>query len=148
MTATISMAVANGLGRLQSSLSNHQITALQKVITPPFCDFKRCNCIKQFNPASQRRNSHFKQYGYASQLLYIPALCLTKLTTLVYLRALSPESRFGIMNKLLECFIIIWGLGVEFAIAFQCQLPSPWAIISGKCFNTVNLSSHTPIYDS
>ncbi|PMD62257.1 uncharacterized protein K444DRAFT_508450, partial [Hyaloscypha bicolor E] len=78
----------------------------------------------------------FQKYGYASQLLYIPALCLTKLTTLVYLRALSPESHFETMNTLLEVFIIIWGLSAEFAIAFQCQLPSPWAIISGKCFNT------------
>ncbi|KAH8772242.1 hypothetical protein F5882DRAFT_506032 [Hyaloscypha sp. PMI_1271] len=105
MTATISMTVTNGLGQLQSSLSNHQIIEFQK-------------------------------YGYASQLLYIPALCLTKLTTLVYLRALSPESHFETMNTLLEVFIIIWGLGAEFAIVFQCQLPSPWAIISGKCFNT------------
>ena len=45
------------------------------------------------------------------------------------------------MNKLLEVFVILWGLGAEFAIAFQCKLPSPWAIISGKCFNTVNLAS-------
>ena len=68
----------------------------------------------------------------------MPALCLTKLTTLVYLRALSPESRFEIANTMLEAFIILWGLAAEFAIAFQCKLSSPWAIISGKCFETVH----------
>jgi hypothetical protein len=36
MTATISMTVVNGLGQPQSSLSNHQIVELQKVICPTF----------------------------------------------------------------------------------------------------------------
>ncbi|KAE9362925.1 hypothetical protein N431DRAFT_423242 [Stipitochalara longipes BDJ] len=86
---------------------------------------------------SKHQIIELQKYGYASELIYIPALCLTKVTTLVYLRALSPESRFEITNILLEIFIILWGLAAEFAIAFQCQLPTPWAIISGKCFNTV-----------
>ena len=34
-------------------------------------------------------------------------------------------------------FIVLWGLSAELAIAFQCHIPSPWAIISGKCFNRV-----------
>jgi hypothetical protein len=33
MTATISMAVANGLGSPQSSLSNHQVIRLEKVFS-------------------------------------------------------------------------------------------------------------------
>ncbi|KUJ11289.1 uncharacterized protein LY89DRAFT_739485 [Mollisia scopiformis] len=105
MTVTITLAVANGLGTPQSSLTDYQTIRLQK-------------------------------YGYASQLLYIPALCLTKMTTLVYLHVLSPECRFQTMNMTLEAFTILWSLAAEFAIAFQCQLPSPWAAISGKCFNT------------
>jgi hypothetical protein len=116
MTATITMAVANGLGQPESSLSVHQVTELQK-------------------------------YAYATQLLYIPALCLSKLTTLVYLRALSPESLFEMANTSLEVFIILWGVAAEFAIAFQCRLPSPWDNISGKCFNTVHLSSLVLTYD-
>ena len=67
----------------------------------------------------------------------MPALCLAKLSTLLYLRALSPESRFAFLNTLLEVFIVLWGISAEFAIAFQCRLPSPWAINSGKCFNGV-----------
>jgi hypothetical protein len=42
-----------------------------------------------------------------------------------------------VLNKVLEVFVIAWGVGTEFAIAFQCRLPHPWAIISGKCFNMV-----------
>jgi hypothetical protein len=34
MTATITMAVANGLGQPESSLSVHQVTELQKVLVP------------------------------------------------------------------------------------------------------------------
>lgn len=36
MTATITMTVTNGLGEPQSSLSNHQIIELQKVLCSAF----------------------------------------------------------------------------------------------------------------
>jgi hypothetical protein len=36
MTATITMTVANGLGEPQSSLNNHQIIELQKVLCSAF----------------------------------------------------------------------------------------------------------------
>jgi hypothetical protein len=77
----------------------------------------------------------------------MPALCLAKLTTLVYIHALSPEKRFEVMNTMLEAFIILWSVAAEFAIAFQCQLPLPWATMTGKCFNTVYLSCNVLIHD-
>jgi len=73
-----------------------------------------------------------------SQLLYIPALCLAKLSTLVYLRALSPETAYAAVNQILEVFILLSGVAIELRIAFQCTLPDAWAIISGTCFNMVS----------
>lgn len=77
----------------------------------------------------------------------MPAICLAKLTTLVYLHELSPERCFEVINTMLEVFIILWSLAAEFAIAFPCQLPSPWATITGKCYNQVCLHFHVLICD-
>jgi hypothetical protein len=77
-------------------------------------------------------------------LLYIPALCLAKLSTLAYLRVLSPDTPFAALNHTLEVFVILWGASAEFAVAFQCDLPTPWAVMSCKCINMVPF--HLQIY--
>ncbi|PVH83110.1 hypothetical protein DL98DRAFT_413706 [Cadophora sp. DSE1049] len=90
---------------------------------------------------------NIEKFGYTSQLLYIPALALGKLSTVVYLRALSPVVRFAIVNQAIEAFVAVWALASEFAIAFQCALPTPWAIITSKCFNTVAFWNVTGVLD-
>ncbi|TVY50431.1 hypothetical protein LCER1_G006418 [Lachnellula cervina] len=78
----------------------------------------------------------FQKFGYASQLLYIPTLSLGKLSTLIYLRALAPGSRYAILNLVLEGIVILWGISAEFAVAFQC-MPTRWAIITSRCFDRI-----------
>ncbi|KAH8809820.1 hypothetical protein F5882DRAFT_345278 [Hyaloscypha sp. PMI_1271] len=89
----------------------------------------------------------FERHGYASQLLYIPTLCLSKLSTLVYLRALSPETPYALLARILKMFIVLWGISLELAIAFQCGLPDPWAIISGRCFNMIPVWNSVGVLD-
>ncbi|KUJ20587.1 uncharacterized protein LY89DRAFT_579345 [Mollisia scopiformis] len=89
----------------------------------------------------------FEQYGYVSQLLYIPALCLAKLSTLVYLRALSPDTPYVYSNIAVEIFVVLWAISAELAIAFQCSLPTAWAIITTKCFNVVPFWNTTGTFD-
>ncbi|KAF8867267.1 hypothetical protein BDZ45DRAFT_577358 [Acephala macrosclerotiorum] len=105
-TYSISLMVANGLGRPQQTLNDDMIV-------------------------------DFEEYGYVSQMMYIPALCLAKLSTLVYLRALSPGTPYAHLNLAMELFIILWALSAEVVIGFQCSLPTPWAIITTKCFNMI-----------
>ncbi|CCD47695.1 hypothetical protein BofuT4_P036750.1 [Botrytis cinerea T4] len=79
---------------------------------------------------------NYQKYAYASQLVYIPTLCFAKLSTLFYLRALTPDSNYAIFNRLTEICVILWALSAEFSILFQCNMPNPWAVLStGKCFN-------------
>ncbi|KAF7912588.1 uncharacterized protein EAF01_001609 [Botrytis porri] len=78
----------------------------------------------------------YQKYAYASQLVYIPTLCFAKLSTLFYLRALTPDSNYAIFNRLTEICVILWALSAEFSILFQCDMPEPWAILfTDKCFN-------------
>lgn len=116
--------VEHGLGQPQSTLGSETIEFFERARTP-------------LNIAGKWKSDNSEQVAYASQLLYIPALYLAKLSTLIYIRALSPDSPYAVLNKVLEAFVIVWGVGTEFAIAFQCRLPHPWAIISGTCFNMV-----------
>lgn len=122
--------VSTGLGQPQQSLANDQIEDFQEV-----CANGIIRLVSSLNPV--------KQYAYTSQLLYIPVLCLAKLSTLIYLRALSPETPYGLLNQIIEFIVIIWGISAEFGIAFQCSMPNPWSILSNQCFDRVN-SRKTP----
>ncbi|PQE11060.1 choline transport protein [Rutstroemia sp. NJR-2017a BVV2] len=74
-------------------------------------------------------------YGYASQLFYIPTLCFGKLSTLFYLRALTPDSGYAVVNRAIEIFVMAWAVSAEVAIVFQCGVPEPFAILSNHCFS-------------
>ncbi|KAB8289631.1 hypothetical protein EYC80_010545 [Monilinia laxa] len=79
---------------------------------------------------------YYQKYAYASQLVYIPTLCFAKLSTLFYLRALTPDSNYAILNRVTEIGVILWTLSAEVSIVFQCNLPNPWATLSTeRCFN-------------
>ncbi|KAF7931330.1 uncharacterized protein EAE98_002512 [Botrytis deweyae] len=85
---------------------------------------------------NRKELENYQKYAYASQLVYIPTLCFAKLSTLFYLRALTPDSNYAIFNRITEICVILWALSAEISIVFQCDMPNPWAILStGKCFN-------------
>lgn len=82
---------------------------------------------------------YYQKYAYASQLVYIPTLCFAKLSTLFYLRALTPDSNYAILNRVTEICVILWALCAEVSVAFQCDLPNPWAVLyTDECFNIVS----------
>ena len=128
--------VANGLGTPQSKVSKNEIVNIEKV-SPGYSSAQSCGFWQGVN-----------QFGYISQLLYIPALALGKLSTVVYLRALSPVASYAIINQGIEAFVAIWAVASEFAIAFQCALPTPYAIITSKCFNMVDQKQGWSLYNT
>ncbi|KAI9644578.1 hypothetical protein NHQ30_006599 [Ciborinia camelliae] len=85
---------------------------------------------------SSQELEDYQKYAYASQLVYILTLCFAKLSTLFYLRALTPDSNYAILNRFTEIDVILWALSAEISIVFQCDLPNPWALLSTEqCFN-------------
>lgn len=101
---------------------------------PNIVEYRKLHSLPEDPPSLTLR-----QYAYASQLVYIPTLCFAKLSTLFYLRALTPDSNYAIFNRLTEICVILWALSAEFSILFQCNMPNPWAVLStGKCFNIVS----------
>ncbi|MCJ1375626.1 hypothetical protein MMC20_006863 [Loxospora ochrophaea] len=77
----------------------------------------------------------FQKATYAAELLYIPTLCLAKLSALVVLLHITPVPKDRLLAKLAGALVILWAVAAQFAVAFQCELPRPWASASDKCFD-------------
>ncbi|KAH7397389.1 hypothetical protein BKA66DRAFT_408537 [Pyrenochaeta sp. MPI-SDFR-AT-0127] len=74
---------------------------------------------------------------YASEFLYISAICCAKLSLLVLFHNIVAVQRMH--RRLVLCFgmfIFAWSLSSLLAVAFQCQLPRPWEIMTLRCFNS------------
>jgi hypothetical protein len=77
---------------------------------------------------------------YASEFLYISSLCFSKLSLLVIFYTVVAVQR---TNRLLVsafgAFIVVWSLVSLLVVAFQCEFPRPWELMTLRCFNTVRI---------
>ena len=64
-------------------------------------------------------------------------LCLAKMAILHFMVSLARIKTRRLIVKGFVVFNFICIIVAMFAIAFQCPLPRPWAILSNKCFNQV-----------
>ncbi|CAO2647581.1 Nn.00g085030.m01.CDS01 [Neocucurbitaria sp. VM-36] len=84
----------------------------------------------------ERADSLMKGY-YASEFLYISAICFAKLSLLVIFYNIVVVQRlqrrcvlgFGIV-------IFVWTIASLLAVAFQCEFPRPWETMTLRCFNS------------
>ncbi|KAL1965585.1 hypothetical protein VTN77DRAFT_5669 [Rasamsonia byssochlamydoides] len=72
---------------------------------------------------------------YASTLLFVASLCLSKLSASLFVRGLTPDSLDQNIAWVLGIVITVWGFVSEFVVAFQCRLPRPWDYIDNTCVN-------------
>lgn len=79
----------------------------------------------------------FQKAGYAWNILYIVCLALGKVSTLSLLLALAPNKTYRMPMLAVGGVIVLWGVAAIFASAFQCSLPHPYLITTGRCFSQV-----------
>ncbi|MCJ1402005.1 hypothetical protein MMC11_005224 [Xylographa trunciseda] len=77
----------------------------------------------------------FQRTAYASDLLYIPNLGLTRLSVLTLISSLTPVQTQKRLAVYLGLFVIAWTIITEFTFAFQCHTPNPWQFIDNECSN-------------
>ena len=82
-----------------------------------------------------------RQAGYSSDLLLIISLGVSKISILILLLQISPITLHRRLAAMLGGFIVIWSLSSLLASAFQCDLPSAWMIVEGRCFDQVRYST-------
>ncbi|KAL9564970.1 hypothetical protein ACKAV7_010884 [Fusarium commune] len=71
---------------------------------------------------------------YASNILFITVLFLTKISATRTIRSMAPRERQRLI-LITEGVISLWALGSIIASLFECSLPKPWDYIHGKCFS-------------
>lgn len=84
-----------------------------------------------------RANTIMKGY-YASELLYIASLCFAKLSILVLFYNVVVLRTHRIFVFSFGLCIFAWSVASIVAVAFQCDMPRPWEMMTLRCFNTVS----------
>ena len=83
--------------------------------------------------------------SYASELQYISAIGLAKLSLLVIFHNISGMQRWHRRFVLgLGIFILLWSSASILAVTFQCEFPQPRQMSTSRCFNIV--STHSDIH--
>lgn len=78
---------------------------------------------------------HFQKAIYASDLLFIATLVLSKFAVLTLLWSLTPDVTHHRFMLVAGAIIATWGLSSFLVAAFQCSVPETWAILSAHCIN-------------
>ena len=75
---------------------------------------------------------------FVSTILFVLALSISKCSVLMFLHraANTTLQRVGIM--IIGVIVLIWTLGVLTGIIFECEMPRPWEIWTGKCIPMVS----------
>jgi hypothetical protein len=77
---------------------------------------------------------------YTSEFLYISSICFSKLPLLVlFYTVVSAQRTHRRVVLGFGFFIVAWSIASIVAVAFQCELPRPWEIMTLQCFNTVSI---------
>ena len=64
---------------------------------------------------------------------------MVKLSMTLFIKEPVPIHAHARIAHLFGAGVLIWGLGSEFAAAFQCNEPRPWHQEGNVCFNIVSL---------
>ena len=78
-----------------------------------------------------------RQAEYTSEFFYIISICLARTAVLQFLATVARSNTLIALTKGVVGFNLIWAITAVIAIAFQCRLPRPWEVSSGRCFNQV-----------
>ncbi|KAF2842004.1 hypothetical protein M501DRAFT_375360 [Patellaria atrata CBS 101060] len=79
--------------------------------------------------------SKYEKTEYVAEILYIAVLCTTKSAAFLFALILQPTPTRSMLLKIIFGITIVWTIISIFGIAFQCDLPHPWEVVHGKCFN-------------
>ena len=69
-------------------------------------------------------------------MLFIFSLFLAKFSLIWFVKSLMKHS-YNRVAFLLQVLTSFWAVSGIATVAFQCQLPSPWDILSSHCLNMV-----------
>jgi hypothetical protein len=84
---------------------------------------------------------------YASNLLYLSAVVLAKISILLFIRRLTPSQNAARLCWTFFTFLVLWGTSSLFVWLFACGLPTPWLYDSNHCINLEAFTRTTVVID-
>ncbi|CAH0051614.1 unnamed protein product [Clonostachys solani] len=92
------------------------------------------NGLGKLESLSPDKESYILKSHYASDVLYIAGLLLSKVSATRTLWGMAPRERRKTIWAI-EALIAAWASSSILASLFQCSLPQPWDFVHGQCFN-------------
>jgi hypothetical protein len=121
-STTVFIEVSKGFGQTLHDIAPENLPGLQKVR-------ERC--------ARVNSASNITQASYASDILFILSLYLTKCAVVFLFLRLSPDRRHVMASKFILGLTTILTIASIFMISFNCTISHPWLFISSHCTGAI-----------
>ncbi|ORY16635.1 hypothetical protein BCR34DRAFT_97286 [Clohesyomyces aquaticus] len=70
---------------------------------------------------------------YAATILYILTIGLSKFSITTFFSRLTCTTLHKVVVVILSAVIVCWTIATTLGVLFQCELPHPWEVFTGKC---------------
>lgn len=74
---------------------------------------------------------------FVSTILFVLALSVSKCSVILFLHQLADNTLQKVGVTIVGIVVLIWTLAVMTGIVFECDMPRPWEIWTGKCIPIV-----------
>ena len=82
---------------------------------------------------------HIQLKLFVTTILFVLTISITKSSVLLFLYHLADSTLRRASVLLVSTLVLIWTIAVLAGMVFQCELPTPWLVWTGKCIPLVSL---------
>lgn len=82
---------------------------------------------------------HIQIEVFTSTALFVVAISMSKCSILLLIHKIARTSLQRLCILLVDALILVWTVAVMACIVFQCEMPRPWEMWTGKCIPLVSL---------
>jgi len=75
---------------------------------------------------------------YVTTILFVLTISIAKSSVLLFLYHLADSTLRRASVLLVSTLVLIWTIAVLAGMVFQCELPTPWLVWTGKCIPLVS----------
>ena len=90
--------------------------------------------------------NRFQRYSYATDVLYVLNLGLTKMAVLLLIHNVTPVKGQKFAVSVVIGFIALWTFAGTFALLFQCHVAQTWQFINNQCIDRVSRARKKGLY--
>ena len=126
-TATVFIEAKHGLGKSIQDVNPPDLVSIQKVRA-------------QWTGIVTKPRTDKTQGSYASDILFIITLWLTKCSAAFLFLRLTPNYYHVLASRAILAATTVWAVASILMVALRCNLVEPWIFINVQCTNLVRFS--------